>query len=92
MKRILSILLLAIMCTQLLPIRALGKILFNNQIVEEHVDSEGGKILKEVKFHPVHGHVNYLAVEIFLQELFSRYHEQLPTNHSMEVQTPPPNC
>ncbi|PUZ26588.1 hypothetical protein DCM91_09255 [Chitinophaga costaii] len=82
------------MCTQFLPIRALGKMLFNNQIVEEHVheDGESGKAFKEIKFHPVHGHVNYLAIEIFIQELFSHYHEQLPPNHSMEVSTPPPNC
>ncbi|WP_133177510.1 hypothetical protein [Chitinophaga parva] len=92
MKRFLSILLLAIMCTQLLPVRALGKILFNNQIVEEHMhDEDPGKALK-VKFHLVFNHVDYLASEIFLRELYSHYHEQLPLYPSREVQTPPPNC
>lgn len=81
------------MCTQLLPVRALGKILFNNQIVEEHMhDDDPGKALKEIKFHPVFSHVDYLATEIFLQELYTHYHEQLPLHPSMEVQTPPPNC
>ncbi|MCK7558645.1 hypothetical protein MKQ70_28080 [Chitinophaga sedimenti] len=34
-----SILLLSLMCIQVLPIKEVGKLLFNNQIVEEHVDS-----------------------------------------------------
>ena len=83
------------MCTQLLPVRALGKILFNNQIVEEHPvheDGEGAKSLKEIKFYPIHDYMPDMVSHIFLQILHGHYHEQLPVHPSMEVQTPPPNC
>jgi len=55
MKKFISIVFLVLMGTQLLPIKEMGKLLFNNQIVEEHpVDGCSGdnvKLAKELKYY-----------------------------------------
>ncbi|MFD2889615.1 hypothetical protein [Chitinophaga cymbidii] len=97
MKRLLSIFLLSLMCVQLLPIEQMGKLLFNNQIVEEHVDG-GGSCTSKVKLS--NGDINChryadanaaLNPELFLNTLSYRYHEDIPASPVQEIQTPPPN-
>lgn len=87
------------MCVQLLPIKEMGKLLFNNQIVEEHVDSGGCGAAKSLKLS--NGDINLhryadlnveLNPELFLNTFSYRYHEDIPASPIQEIQTPPPNC
>ncbi|QEH40123.1 hypothetical protein [Chitinophaga sp. XS-30] len=97
MKKLLSIFLLGLMCVQLLPIEQMGKLLFNNQIVEEHVDG-GCSSSKNLKLNS--GDINChrygdldveLNPELFANALSFRYHEDIPASPVQEIQTPPPN-
>lgn len=74
--------------------------LFNNQIVEEHVDSgcSGGCSSKGLKLS--NGDINLhryadlrveLNPELFLNILSYCYHEDIPASPVQEIQTPPPN-
>ncbi|PSL49280.1 hypothetical protein CLV51_101610 [Chitinophaga niastensis] len=94
MKKIIGIFLLALMVSQLLPIKEVGKLLFNNQIVEEHPVDCGAdhvKIAKELKF------CKQFDDEIQFNPLFIigilRYHlmEEIPSNPAQEIHAPPPN-
>ncbi|UYQ92819.1 hypothetical protein MKQ68_22315 [Chitinophaga horti] len=99
MKRLLSVILLSLMCIQLLPIKEVGKLLFNNQIVEEHVDGAaenscgqkcGFKLLKDY-----YGRNSELSEQIAHALIVSTLHYQLfeniPTSPIKEIHTPPPN-
>ncbi|ASZ10384.1 hypothetical protein CK934_05005 [Chitinophaga sp. MD30] len=95
-KKIVSIFLLALMCTQLLPIKEMGKLLFNNQIVEEH-PSDGGcgndiiKLAKELKYCKQYDGALKFAPELFLNIIQYHLLEDIPNGPAQEVKTPPPN-
>lgn len=97
MKKLLSIFFLCLMCVQLLPIEQMGKMLFNNQIVEEHVDggcssSKGVKLSQgDINCHRYADLNVELNPELFLSTLSYRYHEDIPASPIQEIQTPPPN-
>lgn len=98
MKKLLSIFLLSLMCVQMLPIQEVGKLLFNNQIVEEHVDGgcSAGKGIKfsgnDLNYHRYAGLETELNPALFLNSLSYRYHEDIPVGPIQEIQTPPPNA
>jgi len=96
LKKLISIFFVCLMCVQLLPIAQVGKLLFNNQIVEEHVD--GGCMSKTLKlspndlnFHRYADEATELNPELFLRTLSYSYHEDIPASPIQEIQTPPPN-
>ncbi|MGX5818166.1 hypothetical protein ACWKWU_08220 [Chitinophaga lutea] len=97
MKKLLSIFLFSLMCIQVLPIKEVGKLLFNNQIVEEHVDSCGGsKGAKLSNVNDLNVH-RYSDLETEMNPALSlntfpyRYNADIPTGPIQEIQTPPPN-
>lgn len=93
MKKIIGIFLLALMVSQLLPIKEVGKLLFNNQIVEEHpVDACGDhvKIAKDLKFCKQFDELQFnpqLVVDVIHYQLM----EDIPSNPAQEIHAPPPN-
>lgn len=96
LKKLISIFFVSLMCVQLLPIAQVGKLLFNNQIVEEHVNGDCmSKTLKlspnDLNFHRYADQVTELNPELFLRTLSYSYHEDIPTSPIQEIQTPPPN-
>jgi len=96
MKKIISMLFLVLMGTQLLPIKEMGKLLFNNQIVEEHpVDGCGGdtiKLAKELKYYKHAADGLKFAPELDLNILMYQLFEDIPNGPAREIHAPPPNC
>lgn len=96
MKRLLSIFLMSLMCIQVLPIKEVGKLLFNNQIVEEHVDgcssSKGAKLsYNDINCHRYSDYETEMNPNLFLNTFSYGYREDIPTSPIQEIQTPPPN-
>ncbi|WP_298707644.1 MULTISPECIES: hypothetical protein [Chitinophaga] len=96
MKKLISIFLFGLMCIQVLPIKEVGKLLFNNQIVEEHV--EGNCSAKGIKLSPSDLNCHKYGEEetemnpaLFLKTLTYRLMEDIPAGPVQEIQTPPPN-
>ncbi|MCW3462388.1 hypothetical protein [Chitinophaga nivalis] len=94
MKKIIGIFLLSLMVSQLLPIKEVGKLLFNNQIVEEHpVDCNADhlKLAKELKFcKQFDGELQFNPL-LFLGVLHNHLMEDIPSNPAQEIHAPPPN-
>ncbi|MFY0253057.1 hypothetical protein ACDQ55_03800 [Chitinophaga sp. 30R24] len=95
MKKVIGIFLLALMVSQLLPIKEVGKLLFNNQIVEEHPVDAGGdgditKITKEIKFCKQFDELQFNPL-LIIGILHSEYMEDIPSNPAQEIHAPPPN-
>lgn len=84
------------MGTQLLPIKEMGKLLFNNQIVEEHpVDGCGSdtvKLAKEFKYYNHDDAALKFAPELYLNIVQYRLFEDIPSGPAREIHAPPPNC
>ncbi|UPK70435.1 hypothetical protein [Chitinophaga filiformis] len=96
MKRIIGIFLLALMCTQLLPIKEMGRLLFNNQIVEEHPVEDGGccdliKLGKELKFLHNDNTLQF-APSLLIKSLHYNFFAEIPQGPTREIHCPPPNC
>ncbi|QHS61700.1 hypothetical protein [Chitinophaga agri] len=95
MKRIIGIFLLALMCTQLLPIKEVGKILFNNQIVEEHPVEDGChfdvKFSKELKFLS-HTSIIQFEPSLLVKSLHYNFFAEIAQGPVREIHCPPPNC
>lgn len=95
MKKLISICLLVLMGTQLLPIKEMGKLLFNNQIVEEHpVDGcvDIVKLAKEVKYYDHFDDSLKFAPELYLNIVQYQLFEYIPSGPAREIHAPPPNC
>lgn len=96
MKRIIGIFLLALMCTQLLPIKEVGKILFNNQIVEEHPVEDGchgdlAKMAKDLKFLNNSSIIQF-EPSLLVKSLHYNFFAEIPQGPTREIHCPPPNC
>ncbi|TWF44664.1 hypothetical protein FHW36_101584 [Chitinophaga polysaccharea] len=93
MKKIIGIFLLALMVSQLLPIKEVGKLLFNNQIVEEHPVDAGGdhvKIAKDLKFCKQFDELQFNS-QLVLDVIHYQLMEDIPSNPAQEIHAPPPN-
>jgi len=95
MKKFIGIFLLGLMMTQLLPIKEVGKLLFNNQIVEEH-PVEGSydhakKLFKEIKFFKPLNVTHGLDPQLLLGALLYDGFADIPSGPAKEIHTPPPN-
>ena len=96
MKKLISVFLISLMCIQVLPIKEVGKLLFNNQIVEEHVEgscgSKGGvKLLADLNCHKYGDDETAMDPALFLTSYTYRLLEDVPAGPVQEIQTPPPN-
>jgi hypothetical protein len=97
MKRLIGIFLLALMCIQLLPIKEMGKLLFNNQIVEEHPVEDGNcggdhiKLCKELKFLKHDGSQQF-EPSLLIKSLHYNFFAEIPQGPTREIHCPPPNC
>ncbi|QJB34415.1 hypothetical protein HF324_25055 [Chitinophaga oryzae] len=94
MKKIIGIFLLGLMISQFLPIKEVGKLLFNNQIVEEHpVDAAGDhvKIAKELKFCKQFDALQFNPI-LLIGVLHPLLMEDIPSNPAQEIHAPPPNA
>ena len=83
------------MGTQLLPIKEMGKLLFNNQIVEEHpVDGscDTVKLAKEFKYYNHFDAALKFSPELFLNIVQYQLFEDIPSGPAREIHAPPPNC
>lgn len=96
LKKIIAIICLIVLSIQIIPLRQIGAILFNNQITEEiaHSSDCGKKSSGEKEFH------HYSSIPVFSnaalelsgtnnQSIYAR--DQLVKLHVDEVPTPPPN-
>ncbi|GEO10653.1 hypothetical protein SAE01_31490 [Segetibacter aerophilus] len=86
------------MVMQMLPIKQIGKVLASNQWTEElpHDADDLGKD-PSVKFnHPFLPPANYTTPDSFASDnkalAYIHHSEQIPSNHSTEVVTPPPDA
>jgi hypothetical protein len=82
---------------QMLPVKQIGKVLASNQWTEElpHDSDEAGKDTS-VKFNqPFLPPANYTTFVSYASDFkalaYIHFSEQIPSNHSTEVLTPPPD-
>jgi hypothetical protein len=94
--KVIAFFLSLLMIMQMLPVRQIGKVLATNQWTEElpHDVDDIGKDAS-VKFnHPFLPPANYTTTS-FASETkalaYIHFSEQIPSNHSTEVVTPPPD-
>ncbi|MDQ6812210.1 MAG: hypothetical protein M3040_00495 [Bacteroidota bacterium] len=82
---------------QILPVKQIGKVLASNQWTEElpHDFDDAGKDLTLKFNHPFLPPANYTTSVSFASEVkalaYLHFSEQIPSNHSTEVVTPPPD-
>lgn len=94
LKKFIALICLIVLSTQVIPLRQIGAILFNNQITEEiaHASDCGKKLSEEKELH-----TSYLPLDIQVKILsdinnLSMFaHSRLVKQHVAEVPTPPPN-
>ncbi|MCW3108111.1 MAG: hypothetical protein JWQ09_2617 [Segetibacter sp.] len=95
--KVIAFFLSLLIAMQMLPIKQIGKVLASNQWTEElpHDADETGKDAS-VKFnHPFLPPANYTTSVSFASDskalAYIHLSEQIPSNHSTEVVTPPPD-
>ena len=75
----------------------MGRLLFNNQIVEEH-PSDGScgddivKLAKELKYLKHHDDVLHYHPALVLTSTHYTLLEEIPQGPAREIHCPPPNC
>lgn len=82
------------MVSQLLPIKEVGKLLYKNQIVEEHpVDCgvDHVKIAKELKFCKQYDESFNFSLLLLHSTMHAHLMEDIPSNPAQEIHAPPPN-
>ena len=87
---------LAFMTILQLPVRQIGRFLFNSTLSEElphDIDSVKDDCCKWAvpPVHPYDGSAPGLESNAFIGA-YIHYAAALPANHSGDIQTPPPNC
>ena len=94
-KKIIALFCLIVLCIQVVPLRQIGAMLFNNQITEEiaHASDCGKKLSEEKELHSYFPSVfNVLSKTLSGTNNQSIYgHVRLVKLHVAEVPTPPPN-
>lgn len=95
-KKIISLLLIVLLLVQVLPVKQVGYILFSNQINEElpHGMDVGKETSKSPLFNNDLSHFSntiHFLNSISKTYCFAFYASDIPSNHSTEVPTPPPN-
>jgi hypothetical protein len=103
-KRLIAYFFLMIFSMQVIPVKEIGKILFNQLITEEEVhnigtgNTEDGNSVKLKKdgdpFHHNESSQAVARINFLTHQLDIALHqaEKLPVNHVPDIVTPPPNC
>jgi len=96
LKKIIAVICLIVLGTQVIPLRQIGAILFSNQMTEEiaHASDCGKKGSGEKEFHhnystPVFNNASQELSVTNNHSIYARY--RLVKQHVDEVPTPPPN-
>ena len=94
LKKIIAVICLTVLITQVIPLRQIGAILFNNQLTEEiaHGSDLGKKLAEEKELHTYYPFIS--TQEKILSDInnHSMYaHARLVKQHVADVPTPPPN-
>ncbi len=94
LKKIIAVICLTVLSTQVIPLRQIGAILFNNQLTEEIAHgSDFGKKFSEEK--ELHTNYPFLSVQVKILSDISNHsmyaHARLVKQHVADVPTPPPN-
>jgi hypothetical protein len=97
MKRnLINIILMAVLLIQVLPVREIGEMLFDNQLNEE-INCSGGSIKELSKYNDsfVDNQDQKLHYEINLHNslttAYAAFQTSLPIHHISDVPVPPPN-
>jgi len=94
-KKIIAVICLAMLCTQVIPLKQIGAMLFNNQITEEiaHTSDCGKKLPGEKESdHYLPAWEYYSSVLALSTSNHGIYASSVLVQlHFAEVQTPPPN-
>ena len=94
LKKAIALFCLIVLCMQVLPVKQIGAILFNNQITEElaHADDSKKQTAKNESDNYFPAYFNYAAQEITGTNNHNAHiHFALVRLHYAEVPTPPPN-
>jgi hypothetical protein len=98
MRPVIAIMFLLILSFQVLPIKAVAKLLSNPQATEE-VHNEGGfedtdSFIKLFTLHSNTSHNYYRQIEFLsvTTGIYIHFAASIPDAHITEVFTPPPNC
>jgi hypothetical protein len=96
LKKIIALFCLLVLCIQVLPIKQIGAVLFNNQITEELAHSSDCGPKKQASLnesdHYLPANLSYALPESQCSNNHSIFaHFPLIQLHFAEVQTPPPN-
>ena len=96
LKKVIAVICLIVLATQVIPLRQIGAMLFNNQITEEiaHTSDCGKKSSgeKEYQHYATPAVLSNAALELSVtnnQSIYAR--DRLVRQHVDEVPTPPPN-
>src|SRR4051812_47024169 len=95
--KVISFLLSLLMMMQMMPVKQIGKVLASNQWTEElpHDCDEAGKDAPAKFNHPFLPPANYSTPVSLGSEVgalaYIHHSEQIPSNHSTEVVSPPPD-
>jgi hypothetical protein len=97
-RRFVTILLLSVFAITILPLRQVGRMLYNNQWTEElseHAETKGKQTGPSFSLHPF----DFLLSEVDGGQLFKggltyllNYRQALPAIPVGEILVPPPNC
>jgi hypothetical protein len=97
MRQVIASLFILLLCSQVIPLKEIGKLLFKSQTTEEihpeetaSVDDEAVKLFTHA---PGPGYA-VAAADVLTEVIAVHIHhaETLPDNHSRDIFTPPPNC
>jgi hypothetical protein len=93
-KKIITIFLLLIICIQCLPVKELGKCLFDSSFVEEDVCGKNLDKKETKEFHKEFDFINHSPIIISSQtsSFYSRKNTALFVGPVTDVTTPPPNA
>lgn len=95
LKKVIALICLIVLSTQVIPVRQIGAMLFNNQLTEEiaHGSDCGKKGNSEKEVHNFFPTVSNISIKELAvtnnQSIYSR--SSLVNLHIAEVPTPPPN-
>lgn len=94
LKKIIALFCLMVVCIQVLPVKELGAILFNNQITEEiaHANCEKKPSIEKHTDDYLLSNINTTTFNLDCTNNHGMHaHVALVQLHVAEVQTPPPN-
>ncbi|MEP6712419.1 MAG: hypothetical protein ABJA37_08390 [Ferruginibacter sp.] len=91
MKKIFSIILLLIISIQFLPVKQMGKCLFDNQFIEEEMAKAGIEKPTDLEKELIEYNIS-LHPHIFISTAFFTVNTKLHTHPVTEITTPPPNA